>query len=156
QFSNTALLQINRAVVAYFNHLGLIGIRAQISSKDINPKTLKDLRPAKDGGLDILVQVAVISDVRTIASAGRVSEDKRIDSPVHKKIRSNSPLQAGDALEQSEINDYMSFLNRHPGRHVNASLSRGQQPGSVDLDYMVNENKPWYVYAQVSNTGTKS
>ena len=29
------------------------------------------------------------------------------------------------------------------------------QPGEVNLDNLVSEVRPWYAYAQVSNTGTK-
>jgi hemolysin activation/secretion protein len=35
------------------------------------------------------------------------------------------------------------------------AISGTEKPGEVVLDYLVNEARPWYVYAQIANTGTK-
>ena len=39
--------------------------------------------------------------------------------------------------------------------HSSIAVSQSQVPGGVVLDYLVSEAKPWTVYAQASNTGTK-
>src|SRR6185503_14225262 len=60
-------------------------------------------------------------------------------------------------LRRDLLDNYVSFLNRHPGRHVDVAVS-GIDPkehGAVSLDYLVTEAKPWSAYFQVSNTGTK-
>jgi hemolysin activation/secretion protein len=44
-------------------------------------------------------------------------------------------------------------LNRQPGRRVDVALSAADAPDEYTLDYLVNEMKPWYAYAQASNTG---
>jgi len=50
------------------------------------------------------------------------------------------------------------WLNRMPGRHVDVAVSATgiskEDAGKVTLDYLIAESRPWYVYAQVSNTGT--
>ena len=48
-------------------------------------------------------------------------------------------------------------LNRQPGRRVDVAISGAGDLGLVDLDYPVvaQSRKPWYIYAQASNTGTK-
>ena len=35
-------------------------------------------------------------------------------------------------------------------------IAPGLNPGEVSLDFLVAENKPWYAYFQISNTGTDS
>src|SRR5208337_91005 len=57
-------------------------------------------------------------------------------------------------FNEKQVNDYVDRLNRQPGRRVDVAISAADQPDQYTLDYLVNEIKPWYVYAQVSNTGT--
>ena len=76
----------------------------------------------------------------------------------------NSPIQPGaeagssegtDLFQKDLLDDYLFELNRLPGRRVDAAISSGGAPGNVQLDYLVNETKPWLAYYQLSNTGTK-
>jgi len=92
----------------------------------------------------------------------RIPETERIDNPIMNRVRDNSPIQpagAGlkqrtDLLRKDLLDEYVAFLNRHPGRRVDVSLSAdANQPGVV-MDYLVTENKPWLAYFQVSNTGS--
>lgn len=115
-----------------------------------------------------------VIQVRTIASGKRITDpSKRTDNDLHKWIRDHSPVQAAaattqpttgakpaertDLLLKDKLDDYVSFLNRQPGRHVDVAIS-GVQTGSsgdVSLDYLVTETRPWSAYFQISNTGTK-
>ena len=55
------------------------------------------------------------------------------------------------------LDDYIYRLNRHPGRRVDVAINSAQGGvGDAALDFLVSENKPWFVYAQISNTGTKA
>ena len=76
-----------------------------------------------------------------------------------KTILKSSPIQVGGVepalLRVSELNDYLSKLNRFPGRQVTTAISAGENPGTLLLDYLVDE-QTFNVYAQVSNTGTAS
>lgn len=71
------------------------------------------------------------------------------------RIRANSPLRSDDPVQLEQINRYVAWLNRHPGRRVNASLGTDDE-GELVLEYIVDEQKPWSVYVQASNTGTAS
>ena len=61
-------------------------------------------------------------------------------------------------MNKDVLDDYVLRLNRMPGRHVDVAVSATgvskEDAGKVNLDYLVAESRPWYVYAQVSNTGT--
>ena len=38
---------------------------------------------------------------------------------------------------------------------MDASLSPAEDDYTIALDYLITENRPWLVYGQVSNTGTR-
>lgn len=124
----------------------------------------EDKRKAGDTALNIVVDVGHVQSIRTVSSGGRVPEAQRVNNPVDKWIREDSPVQPAPApagktslLRGDLLDDYIDFLNRHPGRHVDSAISSStvREPGAVNLDYLVKEIKPWTVYAQVSNTGTQ-
>ncbi|MFN0134008.1 MAG: hypothetical protein ACKVW3_15950 [Phycisphaerales bacterium] len=129
-----------------------------------SPDWGKDLRPqnrqAAPKEFHVTVLIASISGVRTQAAGERIKLEDRLDSRKHERIRRYSPIQPpaeggqGDHLDRKKVNDYMSRLNRHPGRRVDAAVSEGDKPGEVVLDYLVNESKPWTLYFQIANTGT--
>jgi hemolysin activation/secretion protein len=60
-----------------------------------------------------------------------------------------------DLLKKDALDDYVLRLNRQPGRRVDVAVSGTGEPGEVTLDYLVSESRPWYVYGQISNTGTE-
>lgn len=73
------------------------------------------------------------------------------------RIRFRSPVNAGNVMRQDLLDDYILRLNRHPGRRIDAALApSAERPGEVQLQYLVAEAKPWSIYANVSNTGTKA
>ncbi len=109
-----------------------------------------------------MIYTATIKDVRTVASGGRITDGNLVNNPAHASLKSDAPLKSpdsdhpeGDLLNKEVLDDYVFSLNRFPGRHVDAALSSTGVPGDVALDLLVNEEKPWLAYAQLSNTGTK-
>ncbi len=156
----------------------IIGVVVRVVPEQVNvevpdddPEYGQDLR---GGSTDIKIEVitAFASQVRTLAFGPRVPYEQRINHPLHQKIRDRSPVAAAESLDdpdrkdlirRTELDDYVYHLNRHPGRKVNVALSvgddlrgpDGEQLPTVSLDYLVIENKPWFVYFQLSNTGTK-
>jgi len=179
-FSAGALLRINEQIVAYFNRKGIYGVFvtpsdqdiAQIAEKDekdaIKSIKLEDKRAPGNTVLHLVIFVGRVTKMRSIAFGERVKEKERIDNPVYARILKNSPIkpvtiQEGpvtDLIDKDALDRYVLFLNRHPGRRVDVSLSSASasadaKPGEVALDYMVSENKPWIAYHQTSNTGTK-
>ncbi len=156
----SALRHIDEAVVSFFNSRGLIGIFVMPDPRDIDPSSGLDKR--KPGSrLRVLIFTGEVSRVRTIASGDRVPTEDRINNKAHEWIRWNSALQPSsdpnrpnDLLNKDQLDDYLFFLDRHPGRRVDAAVSSAGQPGQAVLDYLVAENKPWTAYLQASNTGT--
>ncbi|MBM4032197.1 MAG: ShlB/FhaC/HecB family hemolysin secretion/activation protein [Planctomycetes bacterium] len=175
KFFPSAILSIEEQIVKWFNQRGIVGVfvathpddvtvtfrrrkypeaGSEFAGWDDNRGTRKDLR--------LVVWVGMVTRVRTIASGTRVPPDKRVDNPLNARIKAHSPVQPAtngaaarsDLLDQEALERYTFFLSRHPGRRVDVALSSDDKPGGVVLDYLVTENRPWYAYAQISNTGT--
>lgn len=169
-YSGSALDAVLRAIIARFNALNLVAVVAAVSEDDVvqrddpnDPEHGRDLRRPGDTELRIVVLVGEVAAVRTLAFGERIPYDERIDHPLHARIRKQSPVRPAspgdpdpqDLPRKDLIDDYVFRLNRHPGRHVDVALGVGEDVGTVALDYMVAENRPWMVYGQVSNTGTR-
>ena len=173
RFYASAIQSISRQVLAYLNARGLGGVFVAPHPEDIVEQrtrakdgsvriTLKDRRPADRKALRMVIWTGVVTEVRTLASGARVPTTERVNNVAHQWIRERSPTQpaaAGqaerkDLLRRDLLERYIYWLSRHPGRRVDLALSSSDKPGGVVLDYLVSENKPWYAYFQISNTGT--
>lgn len=153
-FTTTGLHSLLRQVVGHYNELGYAGVYVVPDSADIDARTGRDKRGVSTD-LTLVVWVGQVDSVRTIAKGGYKLDRDPINSPSHTKISQNSPiLDTGDLLDTNSLHEYVIRLNRHPGRRVDVAVSSSGEPGKLILDYLVNENKPWFVYTQVSNTGT--
>ena len=127
----------------------------------------RDMRAPGQTSMTFIVATGTVTSMRTLATGDRVGEkseikpEDRINNPVHARILKNSPIRPytegdgdrSDLIRKTELDDYLFWLGRHPGRRVDASLAPGENEG-VDLDYLVTENRPLVLYAQISNTGT--
>jgi hemolysin activation/secretion protein len=164
-FHATALGSIGEQIVAELNRRGLIGVYVAPHPDDIDVVRERDVRLPGDTILRLVIWTGRIKQVRTIASGDRISSEWRIDNPAHRHIREDSPLQPAGSqaaslpghtalVRKDRLEDYLFRLNRHPGRRVDASLAASEEGEGVVLDYLVAETKPWYAYAQASNTGT--
>jgi len=177
RFSVSAINAIGTRIVKDLNQRGIIGVLIVPDSAQIDPDTLEDRRPAAVRTLNLDIWTRSVSQVRSLGTGPRWSRDtapgdrpsaeNRINHPFHQRIRDNSPLQpspppeagqrpqAGDLLRRDSLDDYLYRLNRHPGRRVDVAIASAETPGDVVLDYLITENKPWTIYFQLSNTGTK-
>jgi hemolysin activation/secretion protein len=162
RFAESALVSIFQAVAAHYNRLGVFGVFVVVDREDIDPQTHEDYRPAGRKALRLVVWVSRVSEVRSVAKGARVPPRESVDHRVHRHIRSPSPLRAGadgapgSRLFKKRLDNYLLDLNRHPARRVDAAISAGATPGEVTLDYLVAERRPWFAYAQVSNSGTET
>ncbi|MFW6161561.1 MAG: ShlB/FhaC/HecB family hemolysin secretion/activation protein [Planctomycetota bacterium] len=169
QFYASALRSLSQQLLRFFRQRGIAGVFVAPHPEDILEERsvgedgkvkveLEDRRAEGKTSLRMVVWVGVVTEVRTLASGERVPTDERVNNPAHQRIKERSPVQPdGDNLvRQEELERYIYWLSRHPGRRVDLALSSGQRPGGVVLDYLVTENKPWYAYAQASNTGTEN
>lgn len=161
-FRTSAIWAINEQIKAVLNDRGVIGVYVAPDSADIDSSGA-DLRGDKKA-LTLIIYTGVVHEVRTVGSGDRVSEVNRINNPMHARILADSPVEPAtsggppgtDLLRRDLLDKYVYSLNRHPGRRVDVAVSAASdEPGAVILDYLVTEAKPWAVYSQVSNTGTK-
>jgi hemolysin activation/secretion protein len=162
QFHVSAIWAINEQLKTFLNNRGVIGVYIVQDFADIDTSGIDRRQEKKTLGL--VIYTGVVRQVRTVGSGDRVSETNRINNPMHKRILADSPVkpestggQAGmDLLRRDSLDRYVYSLNRHPGRRVDVAVSAfSDEPGEVILDYLVTEAKPWLVYSQISNTGTK-
>ena len=164
RFYASAVKELCRALVSYFNEEGLIGVYVGPAASQIS-RDGNDLRAEGQTTLKLIVRVAILENLRTVGSGPGNKAGQRINSPSHARLMSRSRLQpavagepgSGSLLKRGVLNEQINLWNRHPGRHVEVAISASDTtPGGAQLDLLINELKPWTIYAQVSNTGTES
>ncbi len=153
RFTASAIQVMSQQIVSYFNQQGIIGVAVGPHPADVNAKG-EDLRKETQV-LRMVARIGVVKEVRTLASGERIAMEERVNNPVHERIKRNAPVQDGQAINKTAVDSYLGYVNRHPNRRVDVALSRGVEEGTIALDYLVAENKPWLVYGQLSNTGTE-
>ena len=121
----------------------------------------REVFESEDETLELIVWVAAVSEVRTLASGKRIEESERVNSPKHASILRKSPIKpisedpARAYIRRAEIDDYVLRLSRHPGRRVDVAIAPTDERDRAVLDYLVAENRPISFYSQLSNTGTE-
>ena len=170
----TAIQSISKQILGEFRRRGLVGVFVAPHPEDILERRredadgkmvvgLEDRRPEGQTFLRIVIWVGVVTEVRTLASGKRIPTSARVNHPSHMRMRLGSPVgppvegaeDRSGLLRDRELKRYIYGLSRHPSRRVDLALSSAEQPGGVVLDYLVSEDKPWFAYAQASNTGTR-
>jgi hemolysin activation/secretion protein len=155
----SALRALNQQLVFDFNRRDFHAIVVAPLEDDIERRTGRDLRTDGNTRLRLGIYAGRVKDLRSFASGeGYESQEDKLDLPQHTWIREASPIQPGtdrDLVRKDQLDEYLARLNRHPARRVDAEISPARDVGGVNLDYMVAENKPWWVYFQIENTGTE-
>ncbi len=160
RYSVTAIQHVTQHVVSTFNRRGYNGIIVMVP--DIEEGSGRDLREPGDTILTLRVWTGRVSELTTIADGDRfrgLSIDERTDNAAHDWIRARAPVQPGGRdglLDIRALEDYAAEVSRHPGRNVDVELEPGDKPGTTAVNLRIAENKPWYAFAQYSNTGTTS
>ncbi|MCA9283980.1 MAG: ShlB/FhaC/HecB family hemolysin secretion/activation protein [Phycisphaerales bacterium] len=168
RMSTAAVRAVVEAVLEQLTDAGLMAVFVNLAPGQLDGWG----RPLAPGTQAVALQATpgVVNSVRTVASGDRVPTDDRINHPRHARYRERSPIQPGDPsraiLTRQQLEDYLDLQSRHPNRRVDAAVTPGltpdsvpadhgaPPPGSIGLDYLVGENKPWLVYLQGGNTGT--
>ena len=162
QFSLGALREVLSTILQYWNDEDFYGAYVLVDTNQIDPQTGGDKRSSADTTLRLVNWFSEIDRLRTLAYGFNIDEEPAINSEDYARFIDNSPLQAaegdkdGDVIRKSVLEDYLLRLNRHPGRQANASIASSDSPGGVELDLLINENKPYILYSQFSNNGTES
>ena len=154
-FHGSAIRAVAGGIVGKFNEMGIIGVFVAPDPAQIDSNG-RDMRPAGDASLRLVIHTATLGKMRTIASGDRVPADQGIDHPKHRRIIEHAPLHSGDLLNKAELDRYIYHLNRHPGRRIDIAVAPGQQSGEAVVDFMAAEVKPWAVYYQLANSGADS
>ncbi len=169
----SGITAIYGGVLRFLNSKGIIGVFVVVNKNDIqidehDSKRDKDARLVegtedqyKYTSLDIQIVTSVVKQVRTV-EIGEASDASRVDNSRDAAIRNRSPLQPAaegaterhDLLRKDILDDYVLQLNRFTGRHVDVAISGTNKVGELNLDYLISEGRPWYAFAQISNTGT--
>jgi hemolysin activation/secretion protein len=159
-FGASALLHINQHIVASFNRRGINGVIVAVP--DIEEGTGRDLRAPGDTVLHLRIWTGQVSRVASIADGerfGGLTVDERTNNAAHAWIRERSPVRPGGPhglLSISALEDYALEISRHPGRSMDIEVTPGPRTGTTDVNLRIAESKPWYAYAQYTNTGTST
>ena len=93
---SSALSDVVRVLTAVLIQDGLLGVVVRVDPEQISDdqaNLFQDIRPEGDTDLKLILTVGRIKEVRTVASGDRVTEEDRVNSPLHVAIRNKSPLQ---------------------------------------------------------------
>ena len=172
EISAMALLDVYDAIVKRLTDRGIVGVYIMAA---VNPAAGVDLRPPDTIDIEIQIFVSEVAKIRTIArkipfrfgDLPKINDDDAPDGVVvkdrkHLWIKEKSPVfvfnekKGGGLLEKRRLQDYLSRLNRFPGRRVDAAINATGETGKVMLDYLIREQRPWMVYVQTVNNGTES
>ncbi len=162
-YYGSAIQKILEGIRDYFTGRHFLGVYVAPYPLQIDSDSM-DLRRPQETTLDLVITTAIVTDMRTVASGDRIDPQERINNPAHARILEQSPIQpyaAGDEerddlLRGDQLDEYLFRKSRHPGRRVDAAVSTADMIGAVDLDLRITENKDWFVYGQLSNTGTEA
>jgi hypothetical protein len=155
RFYTAGLRHVAREILAVFERRGIDGVL--VTFPEIEEDDGRDLRGPDARSLRVRIWTGRVERVATVADGDRFGDEGlevRTNHAAHAFIREDSPVQPGGPdglLRVREIEDYAFRLSRHPGRRVDALLKPGELPGTTRVDYHVAENRPWMLYAQVSN-----
>ena len=157
----TGLQDLCEQIVSQLGERGLIGVYVAPSPADIDSETGGDVRQSGVTDLHLVVHTGRVQAVRTFrAPELAVAAPTAVAQPSDREeIAERSPLQpvgAGDPLAKDKLDEYLAGLNRHPGRMVDVVVTPTLTPGVVNLDYLVEEDRPWTVSTDFSNTGVEA
>jgi len=166
EFSGAALQDVYNEIVKRLNKEGLIGVYLLTT---VEPGRGVDSRAGRTEEVEVQIYVSEVAKVRTIArlipfkvgSLPKINDDdsaggKSLKDPKHLWIKTKSPLKEGGLLEKRPLQDYLSRLNRFPGRRVDSAINASSDSGKVIVDYLIKEQKPLFAYYQAQNNGTES
>jgi hemolysin activation/secretion protein len=174
KFDATGLQKIASGLVTAFNYKGYMAVAVLPAATDVNDNG-NDIRGGRSElHMEVLtgtiagVEVIPMTDPKETKPISQAWAKSR-QQAVAARIKAGSPAQPGDLVKSEPIDRFVNRMNRHPGRRVDAAIAVADYPGRrgdekkpdavaganpVQLNYMLNEGKPWTIYAQASNTGT--
>ncbi|MBJ7449848.1 MAG: ShlB/FhaC/HecB family hemolysin secretion/activation protein [Parachlamydiales bacterium] len=162
-YRSDALVEMAQQIVAYFNDLGLIGISVEVDPTQIDSKG-DDLR-TNDKELTFVIYTGYLSHIQTVALNTVNKCEDGINLSKYSSLIENFPLHlaydgcsidGGSLFNCDLVSDYLYRINRYPGRRINAEITGVTPDGGIDVNLVIAEDKPWFVYANISNTGSEA
>lgn len=158
--SSQDILHLIQNLVRDFNERGYAGIYVQVDPKQINDKG-KDLRPKSKASLRLLISNTLVKEISTTALGERFKNSQLPpqNRREHLALLKASPIQSNpqeNLINKSLLDNYLLYINRYPGRRVDAQLKGRRENDGVNLDLLITEEKPKKFYFHAANTGTKS
>jgi hypothetical protein len=155
RFRRDALISVCDAIISYFNNKGISGIRVVVKEyyQDSGECDLSHQKMP----LKIKIYHTEVRGV-SVTQRGINNGDAKFQKPnKFDYIHNNSPIKSdgNEVLATRKLEKYLYNLNRHPNRRVDTEVNPIGTPGSVDINYVVTESKPWTVYANVANTSPR-
>ena len=156
-FHSSALKSILNAITRTYQKNKIAAVRVNVTRSAI--EHLRE--PDSDGLLTIDIVEGRVAQVRVLPTAAKIKNKSndlgsaKAKDPVYERIQKQSAIQPGGLVRLNTLDRYITYLNRHPGRQVDAALAPGPEDGELTLDYLVSESKQPFFYTQISNTGTE-
>jgi hemolysin activation/secretion protein len=170
RLSVAALRSVAEGVLASMQERDLMGVYVDVLGGQFDMS--RGGLDTRGGATDLMLVVVpgIVERTRVVATGERVEGGTAIDPPDRRyaRIVERSPIRpddpSGRVLRRSELEDFLHRQSRHPNRRVDAAVTPPPEsepdpsrvPGTIGLDYLVSENRPWTLFVQGSNTGTGS
>ncbi len=105
---------------------------------------------------DILPINVIEASVAAISiNAYDVNQAQRAEPYLRRDVMEKwSPVKSGQVVNKKKLDDFINLLNLNPDRYVSATVSRGAEPNSLNVNYDLYETDPWHYFIQVDNSGT--
>lgn len=117
-------------------------------------ETLSQQMELTDGVLQINVIEA------TVATVSSNFFDVNGSAPEKEYLRRDiiaewSPVKDGGNINQKKLDDFLNLMNENPDRYMTASVSKGEDENTLNVDYNIYEVSPWHYFLQIDNAGTR-
>jgi hemolysin activation/secretion protein len=152
-YRGDALMAVSAVIVAELNRRGVYGVFASVDERDVARG-----KSGTGGDVRFVVTVAEVGAGKTSRYQLPLKQGAEAQENLAKDagIVARSPLQAGGLLRKDDLQEYLDRLNRFSGRRVDVGVSAGEKPGSVDVNYVIREERHFFGHYQIANTGTES
>lgn len=157
KYTPEALLEAISCIVARLNKVGIYGVYVTVESQEIeNPENQTSLQTDESHVLTFRVSL----------TEGGIARSTRYQLPIREGIapevnreeeawiKAKSPITTGGLLRKDALQEYLDRLNRFPGRRVDTALSEGETQDTVDINYIIREERRLFCNYQISNTGS--
>ncbi|WP_420421820.1 hypothetical protein [Simkania sp.] len=157
EISKEGLQQLLNDVTNLFAEHGIDWVYANIPSDQI-AQDGSDQRQSNQA-LNVAVSTPTIGKVETSVSDAKGNATPRYQEKQAKIISKNLPSQLpdpatgipGDFVNSETLNNYLYSLNRHPDKQVDLEIGPADTPGSVALNFIIHQDRPYHFYTSVSS-----